>query len=474
MKKLLYCLVFTLLSFSMSAEITVPTKNTGDGLTASEFSQLIEALRYQTRTIHPEAITTNGTITASAFVGSGASLTGIATAFTVQTANISSTANISLTANIALTANYAVSADLLDGQTGTYYQNASNINAGTLGQFYLPSTSVSSNYFSGVSINGTISANKFIGSGAELSGLPVTGISTANADLRYVSPNYYQNTTINVTANFIGGAFFQDNKPVVFSALGADGYGAGIKYSSDGSEGLFIGVKHPNTKIHIENGWTAEETPSFNSVKEFTIGNEKVGILNNNPRIALDVNGAISANSITLKDFVTANQLLAVGITSNYGYFSDGMTVGSGADAVNVDADGNTTFAGNVTANGSFYVTNYLNLPATPIRFEIGAYGGVTPDKGTYGTYRVMEPLTMTNWWMDGNTTGNVTVDVQINGVSAVGAGTKPSLVSQLTNTGAVDWDTVDLAINDIIRFKIDEDIALIEHLTLTIRVIQQ
>jgi hypothetical protein len=63
------------------------------------------------------------------------------------------------TANIALTANYAVSADMLDGQHGAFYQDASNINAGTLGLARLNAAVVTNNYNSGVVINAVLTVN---------------------------------------------------------------------------------------------------------------------------------------------------------------------------------------------------------------------------------------------------------------------------------------------------------------------------
>jgi hypothetical protein len=83
------------------------------------------------------------------------------------------------------------------------------------GEILLPRTKTQSGAFAlqagglshdGITINagtgmttvvGTLNATKFIGDGSALSGLPISGLTTANADLRYVSPNYTGNVSIN-------------------------------------------------------------------------------------------------------------------------------------------------------------------------------------------------------------------------------------------------------------------------------------
>lgn len=54
--------------------------------------------------------------------------------------NLFRVTNLSATGSIFGTASYASDADLLDGQHGSYYLDASNINAGTIGDAYLPAT----------------------------------------------------------------------------------------------------------------------------------------------------------------------------------------------------------------------------------------------------------------------------------------------------------------------------------------------
>lgn len=60
-KKLL--LITLAIGFTFGATITIPTKNTNDSLTNTEFNQLIEALRYNTRSV--SSLDVVGTVSAS-------------------------------------------------------------------------------------------------------------------------------------------------------------------------------------------------------------------------------------------------------------------------------------------------------------------------------------------------------------------------------------------------------------------------
>ena len=82
---------------------------------------------------------------------------------------------LAATANAALCANYATSANLLDGQHGAFYQDATNINAGTLSLARLSSAVLTSDYTGGVSINGTLTTNRaIIGRGSDCPGRRVS------------------------------------------------------------------------------------------------------------------------------------------------------------------------------------------------------------------------------------------------------------------------------------------------------------
>lgn len=68
-----------ILCIGFGAGITVPTKNTGDTLSAAEFSQFVEALRYNSRdvgVISASALNTTGTVTANKLTDGTISITG--------------------------------------------------------------------------------------------------------------------------------------------------------------------------------------------------------------------------------------------------------------------------------------------------------------------------------------------------------------------------------------------------------------
>ena len=73
-----------------------------------------------------------GPITGSFLKGDGSAITGVVTSSYALTA--------SYAANIPETASYALEADKLDNQHGSYYLDATNINAGTISDAYLPSS----------------------------------------------------------------------------------------------------------------------------------------------------------------------------------------------------------------------------------------------------------------------------------------------------------------------------------------------
>lgn len=117
---------------------------------------------------------------------------GVITAQSYVSTAVTGTAPISVTST---TLNTNFNADLLDGQHGSYYRNASNINAGTLSTTVFPSSISFDNltinqyasFGSSVRIDsnsGIVTANQYQGSGINLTGV---GIITAN---------YYNGSTI--------------------------------------------------------------------------------------------------------------------------------------------------------------------------------------------------------------------------------------------------------------------------------------
>lgn len=375
---------------------------------------------------------------------------------------LSSNYNGNVTINGTLTTNYLKTDDLYAKGTATLAGMVLNGNG--VAQFYNPST-----FFGG------INATALVGTTV----VTVNGIVTANT---YYGNAEFNRVTFNAgsTVNFMGTVKMGRNKPVLFETIEeqpSPPYTTGFRLSTEGGEGLFFGTYQPATQISFEHGYNPEDTPSFNSTKGLSLVNNKVGIRKipaTDSPYALEVNGIISGNTLT-------GQSLTINLATITTINATEMTIGDGDSIMYTDAAGGVIIPGNVTANGNLYVTNYLNLPASTFGFVLDG-GGVTPsirdvsgNFKTYGKYRVVEPLTMSNWWLDSDITGNVTVDILINDTSAVGVGTKPSLVALKTNTASTSgWNIVDLSINDVVSFKIEEDIATLTNLTITIKTVQQ
>ncbi len=118
-----------------------------------------------------------------------------------------------------------LNADLLDGQTGAFYQNASNLNAGTL-----PDARLSGTYSSALSFSNA--TNSFVGSGAGLTGLNAGNIGTGTLSDARLSANVAllnNNQTFSGTKTFsaapsftYGGAPFTVSSPTVVANLNAD------------------------------------------------------------------------------------------------------------------------------------------------------------------------------------------------------------------------------------------------------------
>ncbi len=163
-----------------------------------------ELLSYHARAIQSDLALHSSTADIS--ITSNYSLQSSTAAISISS-NYSSLSSFSLTSDVALTSNYSLfSADsaLFAGQVSGFYQDASNINSGTLAISRLSGVVVTDNYFGNVSVNGIVRATTFIGDGSLLTGM--SGISGLNsADI--VTRNFSSNLTINgsvVADQFIG------------------------------------------------------------------------------------------------------------------------------------------------------------------------------------------------------------------------------------------------------------------------------
>lgn len=105
-------------------------------------------------------------------------ISGIVTA--ISYVSTAATGTSPLTVNSS-TLNVNLNADLLDGQHGAYYRDASNINAGTLDANRLPSyISVSNLNVSGIATVGTVTATDYYGYGTNLTGIVTSIVAGSN------------------------------------------------------------------------------------------------------------------------------------------------------------------------------------------------------------------------------------------------------------------------------------------------------
>ena len=112
------------------------------------------------------------------------------------TGSVYNSSNPALSASYATTTSFASNANQLNGQVASYYQNASNINAGTLNNSYLPTA-----------INVTSVTASFTGS---LTGALIGTASWANnaVTASYVTGSVHTSTNPALSASYAATASF--------------------------------------------------------------------------------------------------------------------------------------------------------------------------------------------------------------------------------------------------------------------------
>ena len=362
--------LFLLLIASLSFSAVTPNTTTVYSLLVSKNAQINGYLK-------SNGITNNGTISSNYFVGNGSSLTNIPTVNRSITANFATTSNYAITANWAInstqylttanadlryhplttvlftttnadvryislnytgnvtingilkaTANYAASANY--AITANYALNIppqpnylTTSNAYTFFVTITNSAYVTSNYSGSVSISQTISANTLFGNhkgdGSSLTGI-ISGIITANADLRYYPiSGVIGITTVNadaryLTSNYSSGASFNGNVSANFfigngSLLSGITGGSGLTTAN--ADLRYVSFNYTgNVSI---NGYISANTLYGDGSNLRNLPGAPTGLVTNNYWGGVSVNGNISAN------FYIGNGSLLSGITGGGG-----------------------------------------------------------------------------------------------------------------------------------------------------------
>jgi hypothetical protein len=280
-------------------------------------------------------------------------------------------------ASSAGSATTAANANALSGQSGAFYQNASNLNAGTVAEARLPATVMRTNSNQTITSVNTFNnvANVFTGNGAGLTGMNAANITTgALPDARLSSNVALRNggNTFNGNQVFNGGFVgIGRSTPVTgadqFSVSAtAVGYNGMYLRNEDNNGWPFYGYTTPNVT-----GWTymaplgpiADNIDAWyvhNNGERLTVTNQgRVGINlgTNNPRGTLDIVG---------DNFSNANLLLRPGNRPDVGINLGVLAAASGPAALFFAQYNATTNAyndrGALAANGlwGFGTTNPL------------------------------------------------------------------------------------------------------------------
>ena len=135
--------------------------------------------------------------------------------------NVDGTVATATSASYASNASTADDSDLLQGQNGAYYTNATNINAGTIGNAYLPSainvTSVTASLLGNVvgNLTGTATTASFIAASSAAQGQVTVGTGPAvDLGLETTDSVTFANLAVNGSGSFSGALVVQGDLTV--------------------------------------------------------------------------------------------------------------------------------------------------------------------------------------------------------------------------------------------------------------------
>jgi hypothetical protein len=221
------------------------------------------------------------------------SVTGSLTITTVNATNVVGTIT---------TASYSLDSDKLDAQEGTYYTNASNIDAGTLGLSYLDSAVVTSNYSSAVTINDLLTVTSMNATGViQYAGTDINTAGTLTNVAYENQANVFtedQNISTINAASATGLVLFDDgdNYGIVIEDGGQVGIGTSaaseaLEVSGNilitSSESGVLNLLDSNDDLYI----------SLNSGGNSYVNTGNFGIGTNVPTEELEVNGDIEIST---------------------------------------------------------------------------------------------------------------------------------------------------------------------------------
>lgn len=288
-------------------------------------------------------------------------------------------------------------ADLLDGQQGTYYQNASNINAGTLADARLSSNVVlvnstqtitgiktfsNTSYFTGSSVQIQSSGGLAVTNSAEVDGSLTLGGSSSSIYVAGSGSLYNGNKYDAIDLMSNGNAYFGGSLHIYDNANNNwDGYGSasnavdilssGVMYSAGNAYiggAVYLGTQtgNTNTSLHIW-GLSADNSGTGNAVDLQSNGSIwGAGSLNMNGGITSGgagsiANGLTVGNALSVGNGITLGTNNATSATLNSANNVD-LIVQGGGGGQNITIHGgniilqNGSSAGLTSGNGNYPV----------------------------------------------------------------------------------------------------------------------
>mgnify|MGYP003334428000 CR=1 FL=1 len=297
-----------------------------------------------------------------------ASFTGSLTGALTGTASYASQANSSSYASTATSASYATQANNstnLNSQAASYYLNASNINAGTLGNAYLPSqinvTGVSAS-FTG-SLIGALTGTASYASQANSSSYALN-----STNLNGQAASYYTNAT-NINAGTIGNAYLPSQINV--TGVSASFLGNLTGTASYASMALTASYAS-NVPTTASYALTASNiSPAItNNTNNYVLTATGIGTINGESNLAFDGTTLTVTGNATVTGDLTVAGTASFTNTDNLTIKDKFILINSGSSAL---ADSGWITQYNAAGSGSAF---YL---------EAGAAGST----GTYGRFAV-------------------------------------------------------------------------------------